>query len=553
MDELKIAVGEQLRFRMDETSNKTRSPESNQQHDNEMNQLDQRISIASRKINDLNLAYNNLLQPIPEEVKFVEKNHASANTSQEVKSVKQILASGKAWQKEHQTQYQNEERWIDLRNEWINALNETSDSSIEDLKSLYLNLVNVHGVTTAQSGSWHWFSEHASDPFDVVIIDEISKATPPEIILASLLGRKVIWVGDHRQLAPEFNDPRKKTSEDDDTYDDEGKGRFRDMVTTALFERHFIEADTSLKSSLNIQYRMHEQIMRAINPFYEGKLECGLDSAAQTANKQHGLSIRKKDEYGLENKGSELIHPRRHMYWVDSSLTRNNTYCAEKKRGTTYVNEREVALAEYIFDELNQQVGEWKKTHPAEEWANHPHLRHVDRHGMLPVAFITFYAGQKSQFNSKAFAGASNTTEKRWKHLNIRVDTVDRFQGAESPIVIASMVRSEPINDVQARKLKKLLNNSKISYEKVFVNKSANKNQVSIRPPYTGFAKSPNRVNVAFSRAQNLLIVLGNRWAWSGVNVKIKRDNGDIERPRYYQDLMRNTIRGGMLDGRNLL
>ena len=68
-------------------------------------------------------------------------------------------------------------------------------------------------------------------------------------------------------------------------------------------------------------------------------------------------------------------------------------------------------------------------------------------HGTLPVAFITFYAGQKSQFNSKAFAGASNTTEKRWEHLNIRVDTVDRFQGAESPIVIASMVRSEPINE----------------------------------------------------------------------------------------------------------
>ena len=159
----------------------------------------------------------------------------------------------------------------------------------------------------------------------------------------------------------------------------------------------------------------------------------------------------------------------------------------------------------------------------------------------------------RDRFNSKAFAGASNTTEKRWEHLNIRVDTVDRFQGAESPIVIASMVRSEPIDDGQARKLKKLLNNPKISYEKVFVNKSANKNQVSIRPPYTGFAKSPNRVNVAFSRAQNLLIVLGNRWAWSGVNVKIKRDNGDIEWPRYYQDLMRNTIRGGMLDGRNLL
>jgi hypothetical protein len=553
LDELKMAVEEQLRSRSEETSNGTRMSESNQQHDNQMSRVDEKISIASRKINDLDLAYNDLLQQLPEEVKFAEINRTPADSPPEVKSVKQILASGKAWQNEHKNQYQNEERWIDLRNDWINALNETSDSSIEDLKSLYLNLVNVHGVTTAQSGSWHWFSEHASDPFDVVIIDEISKATPPEIILASLLGRKVIWVGDHRQLAPEFNNPKRKMPEDDDTYDDEGQGRFRDMVTTALFERHFIEADKSLKSSLNIQYRMHEQIMRAINPFYEGKLECGLDPATQKANKQHGLSIRKKDEYGLENKGSELIHSRRHMYWIDSSLARNNTYCAEEKKRFTYINEREVDLAEYIFDELNEQVGEWKKSHPVEEWGGHPHLRHVDRHGTLPVAFITFYAGQKKHFHSKVFAGASNKTEKRWEHLNIRVDTVDRFQGAESPIVIVSMVRSEPINDEQARKLKKLLNNPKISYENMFVNKSANKNQLSIQPPYTGFARSPNRVNVAFSRAQNLLIVLGNRWAWNGVNVKIKRDNGDIEWPRYYQELMRNTIRGGVLDGRNLL
>ena len=190
--------------------------------------------------------------------------------------------------------------------------------------------------------------------------------------------------------------------------------------------------------------------------------------------------------------------------------------------------------------------------HPKEEWANHPHLRHVDRHNTLPVAFITFYA-TKSQFNTKVFGGGNNKTEKKWKHLNIRVDTVDRFQGAECPIVIVSMVRSEPINDAQKTKLKKLLDDPKVAYEDIFVNHTANKNQVRIIPLIHGFARSPNRANVAYSRAQNLLIVLGNRWAWNGVSVKIKRDNGDIERPRYYQELMRNTIRGGMLDGRNLL
>lgn len=472
---------------------------------------------------------------------------------------------------------------MDLRKDWIEALNDTSESSIDDLKSLYLELVNVHGVTTAQSGSWHWYGEHATEPFDVVIIDEISKATPPEIILPSLLGRKVIWVGDHRQLAPEFNDPKKKTSEDEDTYDGEnedGKGRFRDMVTTALFERHFIGAHESLKSSLNVQYRMHQQIMSAINPFYEGKLQCGLTVEAQEINKQHGISIRKKDSWGLENKGSELIHPRRHMYWVDSALTRKNMYCGEEKIGTSYFNAREIELAEHLFEEINTQVGEWKRDinrleelielqqsgepELSEKEAQEllallskqkeleANLSHVDRHGTLPVAFITFYAAQKSQFDTKVFAGSSNTTENRWKHLNIRVDTVDRFQGAESPIVIVSMVRSAPLRKGDQANLKRLLEQQAPS-QKILVNSNANKDQVNIMPPHTGFAKSPNRVNVAYSRAQNLLIVLGNRWAWNGVKVNIKRDDGEKERFPYYKQLMNNTIRGGMLDGRNLL
>jgi superfamily I DNA and/or RNA helicase len=89
--------------------------------------------------------------------------------------------------------------------------------------------------------------------------------------------------------------------------------------------------------------------------------------------------------------------------------------------------------------------------------------------------------------------------------------------------------------------------------QNVLVNSNANKNQVNISQDFRGFAKSPNRVNVAYSRAQNLLIVLGNRWAWNGVKVNIKRDNGEWERFAYYKQLMNNTIRGGMLDGRNLL
>jgi hypothetical protein len=37
-----------------------------------MSEVDEKMSIASRKIDDLELAYNDLLQPLPEEVKFAE-------------------------------------------------------------------------------------------------------------------------------------------------------------------------------------------------------------------------------------------------------------------------------------------------------------------------------------------------------------------------------------------------------------------------------------------------------------------------------------------------
>ena len=521
-------------------------------------EIDEKIALANRKRKTSINGYNDLVSALPQKEMLENPNNDESSIIETPNKTyhTKLINAGKRWQKQYQEKYQNENIWFELRNDWIDALNDTTGTSIDDLKSLYLQLVNVHGVTTAQAGSWHWYNEHANDAFDVVIIDEISKAMPTEIILPSLLGKKVIWVGDHRQLAPEFNDPRKVVEDGDDQYNDDSNSgqRFRLMVTTALFERHFIDADPSLKTSLKVQYRMHSQIMDTVNPFYEGNLDCGLDENQQLNNKQHGFSIRKKGSWGLENEGSELIHPRRNVYWVDSAFRRTGEqYCPETKKGTSYFNQREIELAEKILDEINLQVGIWKQEHDVNTWQNHPHLKHIPSgKDKLPVAFITFYLAQKRQFVQKAFAGSSNSTEERWKNLDIKVDTVDRFQGSESPVVIVSMVRSAPIDKKDFSKLKKLLKEQAPSKGWI-KNTKANKNQISVQPPWTGFARSPNRVNVAYSRAQNLLIILGNQWAWRGVDVKITRDNKKTEKFRYYEQLLKNTIRGGVLDGRNLL
>ena len=42
--------------------------------------------------------------------------------------------------------------------------------------------------------------------FDVVIMDEASKATPPELISPLVFGKKVIIIGDHKQLPPMINE-----------------------------------------------------------------------------------------------------------------------------------------------------------------------------------------------------------------------------------------------------------------------------------------------------------------------------------------------------------
>ena len=75
-----------------------------------------------------------------------------------------------------------------------------------------------------------------------------------------------------------------------------------------------------------------------------------------------------------------------------------------------------------------------------------------------------------------------------------RVSTVDRFQGMERNIIIVSMVRSSRI--ASDKKQKADIN---------FYGELGFPVQKDL-----GFAQSPNRLNVALSRAKRLLIIVGN-------------------------------------------
>ncbi len=102
------------------------------------------------------------------------------------------------------------------------------------------------------SGSKQLNGQH----FDIAIIDESSQALQAECWLPILLADKIIFAGDHQQLPPTV------TSEEAAS-----KG-----LNQTLFGK-LIKKHPDLSSMLQIQYRMHEDIMKwTSDAMYEGKL-----------------------------------------------------------------------------------------------------------------------------------------------------------------------------------------------------------------------------------------------------------------------------------------
>ena len=157
-----------------------------------------------------------------------------------------------------------------IQGKWLSLLQEASDHDLDEIRKLYVKHANVIGTTCVASARKDFIDSYPA--FDVVIIDEVSKATPPELLLPMLKGKKIILVGDHHQLPPLLgNDTLEETLQEmaDGSDDFEGKEELNKLLKESLFERLFKNLPQSNKQMLAIQYRMHENIMETITPFYE--------------------------------------------------------------------------------------------------------------------------------------------------------------------------------------------------------------------------------------------------------------------------------------------
>lgn len=368
---------------------------------------------------------------------------------------------------------------------------------------IYINSCNVVGFSCTADP--RILTEKNIHDFDVVIIDEVSKATPPELLLSLMKAKKVVLVGDHRQLPPMFKANENSyeemiaaVQESDDYLEDEKEAlspdnfkRYKKMVTSSLFKEYFERAPQAIKASLLTQYRMHRDIMVIINRFYDNQLMCGIPEESMETAKAHGLTI--KNCAGLP-----FVEPHKHAFWIDSSDFPNGSAIYEDKMGYSKFNVLEENIVMALLEKLNQ-------AYVAQGYG---------RDKKITVGVISFYQAAVNNMRRKIKRLRS---QGKLTALEVSTNTVDRFQGQERNIIIASLVRSrKPDKDGNVH-----LGNYVLTYE---------------------------RINVAFSRAQNLLFIVGAKKSFDGLNVKLpKMDSQETRTAPVYKNIMADLHRKGCL------
>ncbi|MEH2288047.1 translation initiation factor IF-2 N-terminal domain-containing protein [Nostoc sp.] len=419
LDTIKHSLNEHLLKLKEETETSLREVQAIQINLSELEQSSQ--PKPSKNLREERSWWLREWQTIPDKFKIGNSQADLFN----IEFLRKINTQFEYWQQQLQQDESYLNKYQSFIQDWIGKLRQPTERDHDDLRRIYLDNANVVGITCVQAANRGFSEEFKS--FDVVIIDEVSKCTPPELLIPALKGKKLVMVGDHRQLPPML---------DTSTLEEVAQtiGNTRDelqFLEESLFKSQFESADESIKQMLTTQYRMHPFIMGAINQFYDGKLESG---------------ILEPDTKRAHHLADEIIQESQHLIWIKTPI--ENQFL-EQRNGTSYFNIPEI-------DAIERLCHQFEKT-----WAD----KVANGESKKEIAVITFYGAQLRKIDERL-------QSELFPSLEIRTGTVDRFQGMERPVVIVSMVRNNSKKDV-------------------------------------GFAKKPERVNVAFSRAQELLIIVG--------------------------------------------
>ena len=342
----------------------------------------------------------------------------------------------------------------------------------------------VYSATTQQSegkeikeakGIMNKYSDKHPE-YETVIVDEAARVSPADLMIPLAQAKKrIILVGDHRQL------PHIYDEEVFESMKENGETVEMNNIKKSMFE-YLLEKARELEKIdhvsrtivLDAQYRMHPILGEFINEVFYRPNEEQFASPLPAINYQQYIS---KKNFPLE--------------WYNFP----DEYGKEHKIGTSRVRDCEI---DFIVEKLEYYMN-------LEEGKN------------LSYGVITFYSEQVKAIKQRLENKLGDVAKQ------VRVGSVDAFQGMEFDVIFLSVVRSNDRNPIV--RINRELKSESIDFEylekyKKLDNKKIDKNSEEYRKwelyrekvgmQNYGFLISENRLCVSLSRQKKLLIVVGN-------------------------------------------
>lgn len=282
--------------------------------------------------------------------------------------------------------------------------------------------------------------------YEYVIIDEAARVSPRDLMIPMSQGKKIILVGDHRQLPHIIDEEVAKRMEEGKEDADQGKWLKKSMFQYLFSERlKALEEKDGIQRrvTLDKQFRMHPQLGDFVSRnFYE----------------RFDPDERFESDSTVERFAHQLPGTdHRPAMWLDVPGADG----AGRRSGTSWTRQAEA-------DAITRQLREWVGSPEG---------------GDLSYGVISFYKAQADLIRRELGKQPGSLPGDR----KLRVGTVDSFQGMEFDVVFLSVVRTLPQNwhpsdqerAIQARRL-------------------------------FGHLCLYNRLNVAMSRQKKLLVVVGD-------------------------------------------
>jgi predicted DNA helicase len=276
-------------------------------------------------------------------------------------------------------------KWLEIQDEidgLFNRVEKLEQKAINDL----LESAEVICSTNSTAGS-----ELLSDyDFELIVIDEATQSTEPASLIPFIKGEKVILIGDHKQLPPTILSQKAA----------------KQGLSKSMFERLYDIYGDEINSMLEIQYRMHDDIMDFSNyEFYDGNLKSSPEVADHTL-KDLGYNVKGKKCFT-----DKSLDPTQPIVFIDT--IKMNAEERSLKGSNSYDNPVEMEILLDIVDEALKSE-----------------LKPED------IAVIAPYKDQV------------DLLKKHSNIENLEINTVDGFQGREKEVVLISLVRSNNHNNI---------------------------------------------------------------------------------------------------------